>query len=209
MQYSSKRANETYKTLDEPKTFFIAGINEDVTLASIETGKSKSGKDVLNFNFERGTQKYQHTEWAPMQSQYSTMEEQADKQYKKIEQIFKALFNDAELNFDIEADSFTDFAAKVAAAYNFYKQSKSTSKLRVKMIYDNNGYLNLPKNGYQSTFIEPMTVSKEDSKITKNSGDHFERPAVKEDDIKIKSISPNAAQFNITSTLSDFNTMPF
>lgn len=172
--YSSQRANEKYASFES--TRFTAGIHENVLLTGIEKKTSPGGNNMIAFTFtmQDGNvlRQVEVSEWEPKGSQFQTIEDAADKNFKKIQQILLAYFPDKEsLTFD--GNSFNEFCDWVINTYNGVDKS---TLLRLKLVYDKSGWLKIPNHGYYDQFIEAMSVS--ESKIKKIDKDIFEKPII-------------------------------
>lgn len=187
--YSSERANQKYGDFESNR--LIAGIHENVTLTNVEKKVSPNGNKMLAFTFTQGQKSIEVTEWEPKASQYITLEDSTDRNFKKVQQILLAFFPGME-KLTVTASNFDEFANWVVATYNTVDKS---TLLRVKFNYDKAGYVTIPKHGYYDTFIEPMSV--EEAKVIKHKNDVFEKPIVADQEPKT------------SNPLADDNDLPF
>ena len=152
-----------------------AGINEDVVISEVKVETSKNGNVYIAFTFEKDGATASQTEWEPRKwpdMDDAKFQEVCTKQVKHTLQILECYYPKEALAFS--GETFKEFANWVKALMNKADLSK---KLRVKFVYKDNGYIELPKY-CMYTFIEPMTVPKEESKIAELSIDQFTKPIV-------------------------------
>ena len=152
-----------------------AGIHEDVVISNVKMETSPNGNSFIAFTFEKNGATVTQTEWEPKKWPDMTDErfqETCTKQVKHILQILECYYPKESLVFS--GETYKEFATWVKTLMDKADLSK---KLRVKFVYKNNGYVELPKYCMYK-FIEPMTISKEDSKIKELSIDNFTKPVV-------------------------------
>lgn len=172
--YSTKTAvtnNEEFNS-----SYMSAGINENVTLKEVNVKKSPTNLDFIEFVFENEAgQTATMTEWKNNKGLYIKTDEDLQRadnaQFGRILQIVRSYM---ETLPDAEFNSFTDVINWVKSTLDAVAD-RDSKKLRLKVIYDKNNYTVVSKNGI---FVEPMTVSKEDSQIKQFKRDHFERTIV-------------------------------
>lgn len=154
--------------------FLHAGIHEDVDLMGAKNDKSPNGNDYIEIQFEKNGAKLSQTEYEPKKfgdESDESLQAKADGQIKRIMQILLCFYPKEVLSFT--GDSFSSFASWVVALLN----NAPKTKVRLKVVYGNTGFTGLPRyNKY--TFIEPMTISSADSKISELTIDRFEKPSV-------------------------------
>ena len=154
----------------------------------------------LEIIFEKDGATLTQTEWKPTKFGNMTEEDlqkKEDTQFSRMMQILLCFYKDEELIFN--ATSFADWAAEIADYLNKADKSKL---LRVKIVYNNKGYTTLPTYA-KYTFIEPMSVSKEDSAIVELGIDKFTRPVIADKEEVVDTLS-------ITETSNDDpNGLPF
>lgn len=170
--YSKERAQQITKN---DIKYISAGIQENVALKSARVAKSPQGNPYIELTFEKDGATTPHTEWKP--TKFANMSDEdlqkkEDNQFSRIMQILLCFYKDEELNFD--SDNFEGWAKEVVEYLN---NADKSILLRVKFVYNDKGYVTLPKYA-KYTFIEPMTVSKEDSVIVELGIDNFTRPIV-------------------------------
>lgn len=195
--YSKERAQKIEKN---DTKYIPAGIQENVALKSARVTTSPQGNMFLEIVFEKDGATLTQTEWKPTKFGNMTEEDlqkKEDTQFSRMMQILLCFYKDEELIFN--ATSFADWAAEIADYLNKADKSKL---LRVKIIYNNKGYTTLPTYA-KYTFIEPMSVSKEDSAIVELGIDKFTRPVVADKEEVVDTLS-------ITETSNDDpNGLPF
>ena len=195
--YSKERAQKIEKN---DTKYIPAGIQENVALKSARVTTSPQGNMFLEIVFEKDGATLTQTEWKPTKFGNMTEEDlqkKEDTQFSRMMQILLCFYKDEELIFN--ATSFADWAAEIADYLNKADKSKL---LRVKIVYNNKGYTTLPTYA-KYTFIEPMSVSKEDSAIVELGIDKFTRPVVADKEEVVDTLS-------ITETSNDYpNGLPF
>ena len=195
--YSKERAQKIEKN---DTKYIPAGIQENVALKSARVTTSPQGNMFLEIVFEKDGATLTQTEWKPTKFGNMTEEDlqkKEDTQFSRMMQILLCFYKDEELIFN--ATSFADWAAEIADYLNKADKSKL---LRVKIVYNNKGYTTLPTYA-KYTFIEPMSVSKEDSAIVELGIDKFTRPVVADKEEVVDTLS-------VTETSNDDpNGLPF
>jgi len=195
--YSKERAQKIEKN---DTKYIPAGIQENVALKSARVTTSPQGNMFLEIVFEKDGATLTQTEWKPTKFGNMTEEDlqkKEDTQFSRMMQILLCFYKDEELIFN--ATSFADWAAEIA---NYLNKADKSKLLRVKIVYNNKGYTTLPTYA-KYTFIEPMSVSKEDSAIIELGIDKFTRPVVADKEEVVDTLS-------ITETSNDDpNGLPF
>ena len=195
--YSKERAQKIEKN---DTKYIPAGIQENVALKNARVTTSPQGNMFLEIVFEKDGATLTQTEWKPTKFGNMTEEDlqkKEDTQFSRMMQILLCFYKDEELIFN--ATSFADWAAEIADYLNKADKSKL---LRVKIVYNNKGYTTLPTYA-KYTFIEPMSISKEDSAIVELGIDKFTRPVVADKEEVVDTLS-------ITETSNDDpNGLPF
>jgi hypothetical protein len=198
--------NETISATNA-KTYVQAGIQDNLKLVDVQFKTvERTGNQFLAFYFEdKLGNPLSYTEWPPKPSkpiEAMSLEEKSKYlefyigwpmgRLRQILEVFKG-----EIDYDktpIEGNTFKEIVEKFIAVLG---DSYKDKLVRVKVVYDNKGYTTLPKNP-KFTFIEDMSVSKEDSKIQVLPGDLFERPA--KGDVEKQDTIPSAFSSNNTKT---------
>lgn len=174
MIYSTELANNTP---DFVSKYLEAGIQDNVKLVSARTDKSINGSFFLEIKFEKDGKELTHTEWENSKFPNQTEEDyqnRCTRQVKRMLQILECFYPKEALTF--AGSSYEEFAKWVA---NLLNTANKDILLRVKIVYNKNGYTNLSTYG---TFIEPMTVEK--SNIVQMNKDVFIRPIIADKEVK-------------------------
>lgn len=149
--------------------YMPVGINENITLKEVNVNKTPNGRDFLEFIFENEQgQTASMTEWKNEKNQWIVTDEDLQKrdnqQFGRILQILDAVKGG---HNDFEGSSFVEMINWVKAQFS----DGDNSKLRLKVVYDKNGYTKVSSLG---VFVEPMDVEQSQIKLWKN--DLLERP---------------------------------
>lgn len=183
MLFSSKNIVEAKNDV----SFFQAGIQEDVKLESAEIKETPAGKRLIEVTFSKGGAKLTSSEWEP-----ERFADETDKRFATRCTGFLSRLTDMLMPFypkealTIEVDSFAQLAQWFVKMVN---AADKTKLVRIKCVYNKNGYVVLAP-GYLYTFIEPMTIKAEDSKIRILSKDVIERPKKEVDNIEELKTAP-------------------
>lgn len=151
--YNSNRAKEISTT-----KVIAAGINDNCKLIGAELKMSPIQNNAfveITFNTADGL-KFTHTEWTPTKFEGMTdadLEKKYDTQYARMLQILECFYKEDELNFD--GESFVEFANWLVDLLN---KADKTVSLRVKLVYNNKGYLTMPSYA-KFKFIERMDTA--------------------------------------------------
>lgn len=150
-------------------SYIEAGIRENLSLVEVTYGVSPNGNEFIAFTFEDvNGDKFTPTEYAVRLSKaFEQMSEQeqanflksVDSQKRRIGQIVTTFVSPEQYAF--VANNFKEFAENIIRILN--NRDKSL-KCRVKIVYNDRNFTALPRY-WAYTFIEPMTVAKENSKI--------------------------------------------
>lgn len=180
--YSTKTAIESTGSI-----YMNAGINDNVTLSNVEVAKSPTGKDFIRFTFSDADGKTaEMTEWKNEKSMYVKtdveLQKEDDRQFGRIMQIIKCYISEVP---DVELNSFVDMINWVKTTLNGVNKD---TKLRLKVVYDNKGFIRVSKNGI---FVEPMTV--QESRIVLTGRDKTIRPDIPVDKEETPKTDPLSA----------------
>lgn len=180
--YSTKTAIESTGSI-----YMNAGINDNVTLSNVEVAKSPTGKDFIRFTFSDADGKTaEMTEWKNEKSMYvktdAELQKEDDRQFGRIMQIIKCYISEVP---DVELNSFIDMINWVKTTLNGVNKD---TKLRLKVVYDNKGFIRVSKNGI---FVEPMTV--QESRIVLTGRDKTIRPDIPVDKEETPKTDPLSA----------------
>ena len=173
--YSTKTA--TTNNTEFNSSYMPVGINENVTLNAVNVNKSPQGRDYIEFIFtNKDGQTASFTEWKNEKNMWIKTDEDLqrrdDQQFGRILQVMKCFYTDDLLNF--EGESFVDMINWVKAKLDQTINSNLPKvDLRLKVIYDKNGYTRVSSLG---TYVEPMSVEQSQIKLWKK--DLLERPIV-------------------------------
>ena len=170
--YSKERAQQITKN---DIKYIPAGIQENVALKSARVTTSPNGNIFLEIVFEKDGATLTQTEWKPTKfgdMTDETLQKKEDTQFSRMMQILLCFYKDEDLVFN--ASSFEGWANEVA---NYLNNADKSILLRIKVVYNNKNYTTLPTYA-KYTFIEPMTVSKENSAIVELGIDKFTRSVI-------------------------------
>jgi len=184
------------------KSFLEGGIHEGVRLTGVRNEKSTNGNSFIEFEFNKNGAVLTHTEWEPTKRADQTDEEMASKvnnQVARVLQIMSVFYDKATLS-NFTATTFAQFGIWVKSLLD---AADKTKLLRIKAIYNPNGFTSLPKYA-KYTFIESMDVELADTKIKKLGIDTFERPEQGDKEVAAKSSSET-----FTSTPIPSSDIPF
>lgn len=205
--YSTKTA--TVINTESNGTYMPVGINDNITLKEVNVKKSPTNKDFIEFIFENAQgQSVKMTEWKNEKNMWIKTDEELqrrdDQQFGRIMQILTCRYGT-----EVPDTTINSFAEMI----NWVKSMlpEQVTNLRLKVIYDKNGYTVVSTNGI---FVEPMTVTESQIKLFKR--DLMERPVVAD---KEPATDPFAAGDSSTSvpetnkveslTSADPNELPF
>lgn len=194
--YSKERAQKIEKN---DTKYIPAGIQENVALKSARVTTSPQGNMFLEIVFEKDGATLTQTEWKPTKFGNMTEEDlqkKEDTQFSRMMQILLCFYKDEELIFN--ATSFEGWAEEVA---NYLNRADKSKLLRVKVVYNNKNYTTLPTYA-KYTFIEPMSVSKEESSIIELGIDKFTRSVIADQE-------SDKDPLNVVEETPDENGLPF
>ena len=166
--YNTKTA--TINNEEFNSNYIPVGINDNITLKEVSVEKSPQGKDFLRVTFENEAgQTAEFTEWKNEKNMW--VKTDADLQNKDNQQFGRIiqLINCFTTTPDVEINSFDEMIKWVKGILDPFIKDKK--KLRLKVIYNTNGYTQVSKYG---TYVEPMDVTESQIKLFKN--DLLERP---------------------------------
>lgn len=196
--YSKERAQQVVKN---DVRYIPAGIQDNVALKSARVATSPNGNVYLEIVFEKDGANLVQTEWKPTKSNTMTDEDlqrREDNQFSRIMQILVCFYKDEELVFN--STTFEGWAEEVA---NYLNKADKSKLVRAKIVFNNKGYTSLPTYA-KYTFIEPMSVNKENSAIVQLGIDNFTRPVVAD---KEKQVDPLIIDSTVNE--SNSNDLPF
>jgi len=198
---------------DVSNRYMGAGIHENCELTSIEYKRTDKDSELIAFYFENELkEKLSHTEWrVQAKKDLNTMTEAEQNlhirlvtnQIKRLNSI-ATIFISEEAFRKVKGVTFEEFCKNVIAAIG---DSYKGVKVRIKVIYDKRNFTALPSyTNYE--WIEPMTISKENSKIKILAKDKMEKSTPtnlkgadeKENEIEIASTTVKEPVFAIATT---------
>ena len=199
--YSTKTA--TTNNTEFNSSYMPVGINENVTLKEVNVNKTQNGRDFLEIIFENEQgQTATMTEWKNEKNMWIKTDEDLqrrdDAQFGRILQVIDCLG----LRPEFEGSSFVEMINWAKGILEQYKNIDN-KKLRLKVVYDKNGYTKVSNLG---VFVEPMNVAESQIKLWKN--DLLERPVQpdKEDD---PLASTTVESTPVTETHTGADDLPF
>lgn len=184
MIYSTDLANQVTLNNNSSNTKYLeAGIHDNVKFTSVKTAISPTGKNFIEFRFEKDGKELVHTEWEPKERAEDTEEQNQNKatnQVTRINRILRCFYPKEVLNFT--GSSYKEFTNWVVAMLN---AANKDTLLKVKVVYNKDGYTTLPSY-VKFAAIEPMNIpmgfyeeGKNESMIREITGiDLFVKPVV-------------------------------
>lgn len=194
--YSKERAQQIAKN---DIKYIPVGIQENVALKSAKVTTSPNGNLFLEITFEKDGATLTQTEWKPTKfgnMSDEDLQKKEDTQFSRMMQILLCFYKDEELIFN--ATSFEGWAEEIA---NYLNRADKSKLLRVKVVYNNKNYTTLPTYA-KYTFIEPMSISKEESSIIELGIDKFTRSVIADQE-------SDKDPLNVVEETSDENGLPF
>lgn len=156
MIYSTDLANQVTLTNNSNNTKYLeAGIHDNVKFTSVKTAVSPTGKNFIEFRFEKDGKELVHTEWEPKERAEDTEEQNQNKatnQVTRINRILRCFYPKEVLNFT--GSSYKEFTNWVVAMLN---AANKDTLLKVKVVYNKDGYTTLPSY-VKFAAIEPMNI---------------------------------------------------
>lgn len=203
MIYSTDLANQVTLNNNSSNTKYLeAGIHDNVKFTSVKTVVSPTGKNFIEFRFEKDGKELVHTEWEPKERAEDTEEQNQNKatnQVTRINRILRCFYPKEVLNFT--GSSYKEFTNWVVAMLN---AANKDTLLKVKVVYNKDGYTTLPSY-VKFAAIEPMIIpmgfyeeGKNESMIREITGiDLFVKPVVSDKEtvvvnpLEVKSEAPS------------------
>lgn len=198
--YSTKTATVN----NSESKYMSVGINEGVNLQNVEVSKSQNGKDYIRFTFVGEDDKTaSFTEWKNEKNMWIKTDEDLqnrdNQQFGRILQLVNCFFSETP---EFEGNSFVEMTNWVKLQLETGVKNNN-QKLRLKVIYDKNGYTTVSNNGI---YVEPMSVAKEESQIKLFKRDLMERPIVADVEPAADPLATNSSIPNTESPTADFGT---
>lgn len=191
MIYSTELANKVTVSGNNSK-YLEAGIHENVKFTGVRAAVSPTGRNFIEFRFEKDGKELLHTEWEPKERAEDTPEQNQSKvtnQVTRIMRIMNCFYPKGVLSFN--GNSYKEFTEWVVTMLN---AANKDILLKIKVVYNNNGYTTLPTY-VKFAFIEPMVLPEgfydkdvnpeNKSMITELSIDQFTKPIVADKEEKV------------------------
>lgn len=205
--FSTKTA--TVNNTEFTSTYMPVGINDNVTLKEVNVKSTPNGRDFLEIVFENGAgQTASLSEWKNEKNMWIKTDDELqardNQQFGRILSILNCFYPNGVA--EVSLSTFKDMITWVKSQLDPVVNTKKL--LRLKTIYDKNGYVRVSSNGL---FVEPMDIAESQIKLFKR--DLLERPVVADDE----STTDPLATANIVSTPenvtvnhgTDTNELPF
>lgn len=202
--YSTKTATTNNQEFNS--SYMPVGINENITLKEVNVNKTQNGRDFLEIIFENESgQTATMTEWKNEKNMWIKTDEDLQRrdnqQFGRILQVIDAVKGE---HVDFEGSSFVEMINWVKSQLSEDDRETAikvlNTKLRLKVVYDKNGYTQVSKNGI---FVEPMSVAKEESQIKLWKNDLLERPVKADEEKPNDPLAGNSAPVTADSTGAD------
>lgn len=201
--YSTKTA--TTNNQEFTSSFMPVGINDNVYLKEINVQKSPTNKDFIEIIFENETgQTVKMSEWKNEKNMWIKTDEDLqnrdNQQFGRLLQIVKCFYEEMP---EFEGSSFLEMITWIK---NILSQKGEWDKnpLRLKIIYDKNGYTKVSTNGI---FVEPMTTTESQIKLWKR--DLLERPIVADTETTTDPFADVTSSTSVTETQTGADDLPF
>ena len=188
------KANSENKVTNEV-LFIDAGVREPLELVRIENKISKNGNKFLAIYLkDKSGAEVSKTEWEPKDNDPKILQQKADRLMARLNHMLvdSGILREEEMKFEV--NSFDELGQKLIDLVITSGRNKG-KYIRAKVVYDDNGFTTLP-NYTKYTWIESVSVPKEESKIKLLSIDKIER---------VKADAPNAANINPFDTDPDID----
>lgn len=141
--------------------YMNVGIHENVELISYEYRVSSNGNKFIELVFTNSFgEKLTHTEWEPKDPVAEKVNDKILNQATRFRYLLTSLLPGENVSFEFA--NFEDFANKIIGILTAKYKGQ---KVRIKVVYNNKNYTTLP-NYLKMTWIESMTIPKEESRIT-------------------------------------------
>lgn len=202
MIYSTELASKV-TIADNSSKYLEAGIHDNVKLTGVRAASSPTGKNFIEFRFEKDGKELLHTEWEPSKKEGDTEEQNQTKvtnQVTRIMRIMNCFYPKGVLNFN--GNSYKEFTDWVVTMLN---AANKDILLKIKVVYNNKGYTTLPTY-VKFAFIEPMVLPEgfydkeinpeNKSLISELSIDQFTKPIVADKETKVDDLSTTSSEDN-------------
>lgn len=202
MIYSTELASKV-TIADNSSKYLEAGIHDNVKFTGVRAASSSTGKNFMEFRFEKDGKELLHTEWEPSKKEGDTEEQNQTKvtnQVTRIMRIMNCFYPKGVLNFN--GNSYKEFTDWVVTMLN---AANKDILLKIKVVYNNKGYTTLPTY-VKFAFIEPMILPEgfydkeinpeNKSLISELSIDQFTKPIVADKETKVDDLSTTSSEDN-------------
>lgn len=202
MIYSTELASKV-TIADNSSKYLEAGIHDNVKFTGVRAASSPTGKNFMEFRFEKDGKELLHTEWEPSKKEGDTEEQNQAKvtnQVTRIMRIMNCFYPKGVLNFN--GNSYKEFTDWVVTMLN---AANKDILLKIKVVYNNKGYTTLPTY-VKFAFIEPMVLPEgfydkeinpeNKSLISELSIDQFTKPIVADKETKVDDLSTASSEDN-------------
>lgn len=153
--------DEKIQSEREAVNYKDVGIHDNMELTEIKVDVSPKGNNFLAFTFSDPEGKtVSKTEWEPTGPEDDVLLKKVQNQAKRIKHIMTKYMSEDATKIEIDTDNWTKYASTVKAKLDPLIKG---IKVRVKAVYDNQGYVALPN---YVPFIERMDVEKTSLDIT-------------------------------------------
>ena len=168
------KVDDKIESKNNNATYLDAGIHENIELVDLSMAVSPTGKDYITITFtsEDGN-KLVKTEWKPTISGdqgHDILISKCENQSLRFRHIMKVFMEESQTELDYNYNNWADYVRLVKVKLD---PVIGTTKVRIKAVFDNKGYVSLPN---YRPFIESMAIPAADSKIKIGSGDRMIRP---------------------------------
>lgn len=179
-------------------TYMPVGINDNVTLKEVNVKTTPNNRDYIEIVFENGSgQTASLSEWKNEKNMWIKTDEELqardNQQFGRLLTILNCFYPDGVA--EVSLSTFKDMITWVKSQLDPVVATKKA--LRLKVIYDKNGYVRVSSNGI---FVEPMDTTESQIKLFKR--DLTERPIVADDESKTDPLAAgNTASIPVTETV--------
>lgn len=195
--YSTKTA--TVNNSEFTSSYMPVGINENVKLQTVEILKSPQGKDYIKFTFEKDGLTASFTEWKNEKNMWIKTDEDLqrrdDMQFGRILQLINCYYSEIP---EFEGTSFAEMINWVKTQLD--AKMSENKDLRLKVVYDKNGYTTVSRLG---VYVEPMTITNNDSQIKLFKNDLLERTIVADKEPAVDPLATSTSSTPVSENNAD------
>lgn len=201
--YSTKTA--TTNNQEFTSSYMPVGINDNVYLKEVNVQKSPTNKDFIEIIFENEAgQTVKMSEWKNEKNMWIKTDEDLqnrdNQQFGRLLQIVKCFYEEVP---EFEGSSFVEMITWIKSILS-QKGEWNKNPLRLKVIYDKNGYTKVSTNGI---FVEQMTTTGSHIKLWKR--DLLERPIVADTETAADPFADVTSSTSVTETQTGADDLPF